>query len=392
MARWVGGTPNQEAAEPEWHGVRMDRLALKRGQKAKLVVVLREAGPGGDDDITKIVHHVGKLKDAGLIKDERLARRLTLPRVSTTLVILLSLVLVLSQLSRPPGRSIACASGELRVEGSSVLMSTMRAIADEYAKVCGDDVRITTQANGSLSGVRGALESDPARPDGLIALSDGKSNYHDRLHGEKLAIVVYYVVVNSGVGLTALTLDDLRKINKGTWTDWKQIRPEGPSLPIRFVGRGQASGTRHLFEERVLGTGENVLSSDECLEKERNRRAPVIRCERDNNAEVLDKISTIPGAIGYADAASVADARRAGSITALTLDGKAFDASTAVEAGYPFWTVEYLYTGSRPPAGSLTASFLQFVRTHSLARVRLTEAGFRPCAGTEGPVELCALR
>ncbi|MEV4177364.1 substrate-binding domain-containing protein [Nonomuraea sp. NPDC049709] len=392
MARWVGGAQNQEVAEPNWHGVRLDRLTLKRGQKAKLVVVLREAGPGGVDDITKVVEHAGKLKDAGLIQDESKARRLTLPRVSATLVVLLTLVLVLSQLARPVDSSVACATGELSVEGSSVLMSTMQAVAAEYTRVCGDDTKIATRATGSLSGVRGLLNADAARADGRIALSDGKSRYHDRLYGERLAIVVYFVVVNSEVGLTTLGVEDLQKINSGAWTDWRQVRGEGPSLPIRIVGRGQDSGTRQLFEERVLGTGENVLSSEECLEKDRNPDAPVIRCERDDNAEVLEKISTIPGAIGYADAASVAEARRAGSITALTLDGKAFDAATAVESGYPFWTVEYLYLRARPRPGSAAANFLEFVRGHSLARVRLTESGFRPCTGAEGPVELCHLR
>ncbi|NUP02166.1 MAG: hypothetical protein HOW71_10450 [Nonomuraea sp.] len=394
LARWIGSAQGAEVPEPAWHGVRLDGLRLRRGQMAKLVVVLREDGPG-HGEITKVVERAGKLRDAGMIKDEGKTRRLTLPRVSIALVVALSSLLVLDRLSEPRDTSVACAAGELRVEGSSVLMPAIRAIAAEYTELCGGGPRITTVPSGSLSGVRALLESGataPAAPDAFVALSDGKSHYHDRLHGEKLAVVRYSVVVNSGVGLTTLSLADLRKIYDGGYTDWRQLRADAPPLPIRIIGRGQDSGTRQLFEQRVLRGGENVLSSDECLTKDRNRDAPVIRCERDDNAEIIEKISTIPGAIGYADELSTREARRNGAITELTLDGKAFDASTAGGSGYPFWTVEYLYTRRAPAPGSPAAAFLRFVRTHELARVRLAEAEFKPCVTPEGLLDLCDLR
>ncbi|MGP3957875.1 PstS family phosphate ABC transporter substrate-binding protein [Nonomuraea sp. 3N208] len=391
MARWLGASSvqGQDVAEPAWHGVRLDGLRMKRGQKAKLVVVLREPD-SGEGEITKVVGHSGKLKDAGLIQDERENRRVTLPRVTVALVIVLSALLVLSQLSDPRDPTVACASGELRVVGSTVFMPAMRAVADEYEKVCGD-ARILTEATGSIGGVRRVAEAGANA--NLIAVSDGKSKvHHDRLHAEKLAIVTFHVVVNSGVGLATLSVDDLRKINKGDYTDWSRLRDDKTPLPIRIVSRDQDSGTRDLYEQQVLRTGENVLSSNECLDKDRNPSAPVIRCERQDNAEVIHKISTIPGAIGYADAASLAEARKAGTVTALTLDGEAFDPETAAQAGYPFWTVEHLYAKERPGAGSLAASFMDFARSHALAQVRLAEVGFDPCVTKEGLEEACELR
>ncbi|MCW2878888.1 MAG: hypothetical protein JWQ95_2988 [Sphaerisporangium sp.] len=393
LTRWLAPPPGQEVVEPDWHGVRIDGLSLRSGQKAKLVVVLREPG-SSEGDVTKVVRHSGKLKDAGLVKDEGEKRRVTLSRVSGALAVLLTVVLVLSLISRPTDSTVACASGDLRIVGSSVFMSTMRTMADEYRKACGDDARITTEGNGSIEGVRSVIDSDPAVSGGLIALSDGKSDDPGApLQAYKIAIVVFHVVVNSGVGLTTVSLDDLRKIYNGTWTDWSQIRG-GQSLRIRIVGRGQNSGTRQLFEKRVLGPGigESSLSSNFCKEKDRNSAAPVIRCERDDNPEIVNLISTIPGAIGYADELSIAEARRANSITALTLDGKAFDVSTAARSGYPFWTVEYLYFKGRLEPGSLRASFVTFVREHSRAQARLSESGFEPCATSQAIRELCALR
>ncbi|WP_248960322.1 PstS family phosphate ABC transporter substrate-binding protein [Sphaerisporangium perillae] len=393
LTRWLAPQTGQDVVEPAWQGVRIDGLSLKKGQKAKLVVVLREPGVG-EGEITKLVRHSGKLKDAGLIKDEKEKRRLTLPRVSGGLAGVLTVVLVLSLMSRPTDATVVCASGDLRVEGSSVFLPAIRAIAEEYRKACGDGARITTEPNGSLEGVRSVAESDPAEAAGLIALSDGRSDdAGSGLQAYKIAVVVYHVVVNSRVELTTLSIEDLRKINDGRYTDWNQVPGGGKaSLPIRIVGRGQNSGTRQLFERRVLGAGESLLSSNSCLEKDRNAAAPVIRCERDDNAEIVQKISTIPGAIGYADALSIAEARRANSVTALTLDGKAFDPSTADRSGYPFWTVEYLYFKGDLEPGSLRASFIEFVRRHARAQARLNESGFEPCTTSQTVRELCDLR
>jgi phosphate transport system substrate-binding protein len=396
---WQGGPPiEQQSAkpdvrEPQWHGVRMAGLSLKRGQKAKLVVVLSEPD-SGKNELTKTVQLNGRLKEAGLIEDERETRLITLPRASGALAILLTVLLVLGLVFDPGPRdtTVLCSAGDLRIEGSSVFMPTMTTLADEYVKACGHNTRIVKDPNGSIAGVRHVFESDATQSGGLIALSDDQSSDHKNLYSEPIAIVVYHVVVNSSVGITTLSIEDLRKIHNGTYTDWSQITGDRDRLPIRIIGRGQDSGTRQLFERKVLDTGEGELSSNNCLDKERNPQAPIIRCERESNTEIVQKVSTIPGAISYADAPSIAQARRTNVLTALTLDGKAFDTSTAVESGYPFWTVEYLYTKRSPEPGSLTAKFIDFVHTHELARAHLAENGFRPCTTPDGPLDLCTLR
>jgi ABC-type phosphate transport system substrate-binding protein len=58
----------------------------------------------------------------------------------------------------------------------------------------------------------------------------------------------------------------------------------------------------------------------------------IVRCERSDNADVVAKISQTLGAIGYADAASIADARRNNLVTALIIDNKVFDTNTVVRA------------------------------------------------------------
>ncbi|NUS63680.1 MAG: hypothetical protein HOQ46_08525 [Saccharothrix sp.] len=392
VARWGGlVVPADPPGEPVWHGVRLEKLVLRRKQKFKLLVVLREPDGNRDGELGKDVKVVGSLGGTGIVHDERPKRLITLARLTGGLAALLAAVLVLV-LAWPPGSTdatVACASGKVRVEGSSVFMPTMAAIADQYERAC-PGAEITTTATGSIQGVR-EVAGGVGGQEGVVALSDGKQEVQG-VFAQQLAIVVYHVVVHGSVGLDTITVEQLRGIYAGVYTDWSQLRGGSP-LPIRIVGRGGESGTRELFERRVLGASESALSSNDCRVKDRAPDAPVIRCERDENADVVREIGAVEGAIGYADAPSVAEARKTNALTALSLDGKVFDAAAGVEAGYPFWTVEYLYTRSEPAAGSLVGRFMAYVREHDGARVRMKDAGYLPCLTADGvPLDLCNLR
>ncbi len=390
LSRWVGATPSPKTeVEQQWHGVRVDDLALRRKQKFKLVVILREPDDSG---VTKVIEASGKLKDNGLLKDEKRERLVTLPRVTGALAVLLTVFLVLSLVfvPQPVDATVACASGDLRVEGSSVFMPTMEAIAEDYLRVCaGRGAKVTTVATGSVEGVRAVTSLAPDDV-GFLALADGKQRTDGAApHSEQVGIVVFHVIVNASVGLDTVTTAQLRSIYDGTTTDWNQVRG-GESLPIRIVGRGGESGSRELFEQKVLGTGEGELSSNGCRTKDRDPRAATIRCERGSNPDVAREVGRTEGAIGYADAPSVAQARKDNPLTALTVDGKAFDPAVGVESGYPFWTVEYLYARAKPGAGTPAANFVDYVLRHDSARARLTDAGYLPCTTSEGaPLELC---
>ncbi|MFC6092934.1 PstS family phosphate ABC transporter substrate-binding protein [Saccharothrix lopnurensis] len=389
VAKW-GRLPvtAEVPGEPVWHGVRLEKLSLGRKEKFKLLVVLREPDGNPDGELGKEVEVVGDLGGAGIVHDERPERLVTLPRLTGGLATVLAAVLVLV-LAWPPSStdaSVACGSGTLRVEGSSVFMPTVRTIADRYQRAC-PDARVVTRATGSIQGVREVAGGDAD----LVVLSDGRQDVPG-VHAQQLAIVVYHVVVHASVGVDAISLEQLRGVYSGAYTDWSQLRGGDP-LPIRVVGRGGESGTRELFERRVLGASESALSSNDCRVKDRAPDAPVIRCERDDNADVVREIGAVEGAIGYADAPSVAEARKTDRLTALSLDGKVFDAAAGVEAGYPFWTVEYLYTRTEPAPGSAAARFITYVRQHEAPRLHLKDAGYLPCHTPDNlPLPLCTHR
>jgi len=77
-------------------------------------------------------------------------------------------------------------------------------------------------------------------------------------------------------------------------------------------------------------------------------------------------------------------------VTALTVDSKAFDVNTVIESGYPFWTVEYLYSLGLAASDTLQARFVDYLRKNDVARVRLNGSGYIPCNTADGaPLELC---
>lgn len=397
MGRFVGGTgtlPARDPSEPTWHGVRMDRLSLRRRQKFKLVVVLREPEGGGGaraGETTKDYGYGGKLRENGLIKRESEDRHLTLQQITGGLAALLTVLLVLALVfaPTPTDPSLRCGTGSLRVVGSSVFAPTMRALAEDYMNRC-REARLTAESTGSITGVREVAALDPDQAGGVVAMADGKQPIaQNGMYAQQLAVVVYDVVVNKSAGVTALSTDRLQGIFDGTYTDWSQLRG-GAHLPIRIVSRGSNSGTRELFERNVLHGPEGELTSNTCLGPDRDPNAKVIRCERDSNPELIRTITETEGTIGYADAASVAVARRTGNVSAVVIDGQVFDSATGVDSGYTFWTVEYLYSRTRPADGTLVASFLDYLHRHDRARVLLKEAGYLPCTTSDGtPLELC---
>ncbi|WP_010305857.1 PstS family phosphate ABC transporter substrate-binding protein [Saccharopolyspora spinosa] len=391
LANWVAAQPTA-AIEigPQWHGVRLSELSLQRGQKFKLVVVLREPDDESattDDSTSKEIGFAGRIAN-GRIKDEKQQRGVAWPLAVTGIGALLTVALVTTLITGifRQDSDVVCATGSLRIEGSSAFAPIMSNVATAYSQACGG-ADVIAQPTGSLDGVR-AL-SAPGSQNDLAVLSDGPAlEPSPDLVAQPLALVVYGVVVNDSAGIDRLTTEQLHGIFAGRFRDWNQLR-DGASLPIRIVGRGQESGTRQVFETRVLQGSEGLLSSDSCEAPERMPQAQTTRCERSSTAQVVDEIATTPGAIGYTDtpAANIAVAQGK-PVKIAQLDGRYPDISSAHQ-GYRFWTIEYLYTKGFPANDSVLKHFIDYLRSDT-ARAELRDAGYTPCIERTGlPHPLC---
>jgi ABC-type phosphate transport system substrate-binding protein len=225
------------------------------------------------------------------------------------------------------------------------------------------------------------------RPTSQIAMSDGPApKGYPALVGHPVAVVVFAVVANKDADVYNLTLPQLRGIFSGAITNWRQVG--GADLPVRIVARAPGSGTRATFDAKVLGHAEPAFSSYDCSSKDAVPASPVIKCEVADTGTLLQRVNSVPGAIGYAQ---VADAAAYANVESVKLGGSDPDIGSVQEGAYPFWTVEYLYTYGAPAAGSLTQKFLTYMGSFA-ARDLVRQEGYTPCVDSTNNLmsTLCA--
>lgn len=200
----------------------------------------------------------------------------------------------------------------------------------------------------------------------------------------RVALVVFALVVNDDVTLRNLTTAGVRRLYRGEITDWKQLG--GPDLPVRLVSGDANSGTRQVFQRRVLGRGEIANSSVDCVHKD-DPTARVIRCELDSTDQVLSEVARLTGAVGYAEL-NVAQGATGLHILSLDADAPSVEAIERGVSPYPYREIEYAYTYRRPAADSLTSSFLSYVVKGNGEDV-IRSYGHVPCYTPVG-MKLCA--
>jgi ABC-type phosphate transport system substrate-binding protein len=365
--------------------LRIPRVPLNRGDHYKLLVLLS----GGD--VGREIRLIGGIRE-GEVHPNRSAtpddkpplfsRAARLITIMLTVSVLTLATIVVARDDHPA--PIGCEQGRLTVTGSTAFAPVVRELAKEYEHKCpGSD--ITVDARGSSAGVNALATGSRS----LVAFSDGPAvGGSRRLSGRRVALSVFTLVVNDGIRLPArgLSVRDVRRIYRGEVTRWKQLDASLPDLPIVLVSRNADSGTRQIFQRRVLGTWERVPSTSlDCVRKD-DRSAPVMRCELDSTEQVLDKVAELPGALGYTEL-TLATGHR--SLRPVPLDGAAPSVAD-IEYGrsnYPYRGVEYAYTYDHPPAGSLAAAFLSYVAEGTSENVIRTH-GHLPCAAA-GAVRLC---
>jgi phosphate transport system substrate-binding protein len=123
-------------------------------------------------------------------------------------------------------------------------------------------------------------------------------------------------------------------------------------------------------------SSEPGFSSYNCVDKNAVRAATVIRCEAADTATLLQRVNTIPGAIGYAQ---ISDAGAYANVERVKIGGWDPDIGAVERGAYPFWTVEYLYTYGEPARGTLAASFLDYFRSDTAKDILRSQA-YTPCA------------
>ncbi|MFF8409817.1 PstS family phosphate ABC transporter substrate-binding protein [Streptomyces omiyaensis] len=388
-AGWNGVRDDLDAAPRlgrSGNAVLVPRVALDTGQYFKLLVQL--SGPVADRDIK--LHGTlagGSIRRNRSTTPDDQAGRFS-PTARTVTVVLTACVVALAAIivrerTPPP---IGCARGSLTVTGSTAFAPVVREAAKAYGKDC-PGATVTVDADGSTSGVRELAETG-ARTKGspaVVALSDGRGPDSDpRLRAHAVAVSLFTLVVHDSVPVRSLTLEQVRALHRGDVTRWNRLEGPGlpadlPDLPVLLVSRDADSGTREVFQRRVLGRNEAAQSSRDCATVD-DPEAKAVRCELDSTAQVLSAVGRLPGALGYAEIGAVAPAK---GLHRVDLDGRGPVLEELGTSPYPYREIEYAYTWGDPPADSLTASFLAYLsrgRGQDVVRAR----GHLPCSTPKG--------
>jgi ABC-type phosphate transport system substrate-binding protein len=380
VARWV------EAYDALRHITPPDDLARARAEGAELQRRLTAA----QDELERLRQALAK---PATIPRTGLRRRWVWLAASTVLVLTLGVVTGRASVRGTP--QAACFTGTLHVIGSTAFERTADVLRQGYESLC-RKAHIEVSSTGSNEGIRALTAGNAAS---TIAMHDGHlrpDSDEVRLRGFQgypIALIAYAVIVNKDTDVSDLSVQDLRSIySEGHGpTDWKQLRGGG-SVPIRLVSRTEGSGTRTIFEERVLKGPEPELSSGDCMRKDAIRAAArTIRCERSTQGQVLDMVNQVPGAIGYAELHLASDTRRYPGLRILTLDGLRAEVSPAA-GQYPFIAPEVFYTYGFPANHSPVSAFLTFL-TGTRARKLLQQTGSPQCITPSAPLAaLCQAR
>ncbi|MFF7180075.1 substrate-binding domain-containing protein [Streptomyces sp. NPDC008121] len=372
-------------AEPrlrkEGNAVLMPKVSLGRKQYFKLLVLLSGRVDLDEIELTGTLRETDIHRNHSRSVDDRTptfspaARNIAL--VLAACVVTLATIIVRNE-TPPP---IGCARGTLTVTGSTAFAPVVREVAKEYEKDC-EGATVLVDAHGSTAGIRELAAAGAAsgkRSPAVVALSDGRGpGGYPQLRENRVAVSLFTLVVHDGTAVDNLSIEDVRRLYRGEITDWSRL-DGGSSRRVLLVSRDANSGTREVFQRRVLGRNEPANSSRDCATSD-DPEAKVLRCELDSTEQVLATVARLPGAIGYTELRA-SDGRK--GLHRVAIDGRVPDVEEIGASTYPYREIEYAYTWGQPAADSLTSSFLAYLSRGGGQDV-VRAHGHLPCATPQG--------
>lgn len=251
---------------------------------------------------------------------------------------------------------VGCASwidrGEsITAVGSSALQPLVETVAELYqAENPGKFVNVQGGGSGTgLSQVQvGAVEIGNSD----LFAEERSGIDASLLVDHRVAAVGITPIVNKGIGVDNISLEDLKKIFLGEITNWQEVG--GIDQPVVLLNRASGSGTRGTFEKWVL-------------DGEISKQAQ----EQDSSGMVRQIVGDTPGAISYVAFSYVTE-----DVTPLSIDGVEPTEENVTTNDWVIWSYEHMYTRGEPE--SLTKEFLDFVLSDEIQNTIVGELGYIP--------------
>ncbi|MDB1678548.1 MULTISPECIES: phosphate ABC transporter substrate-binding protein PstS [Enterococcus] len=240
--------------------------------------------------------------------------------------------------------------------GSSALQPLVETVAESYQTEKPGKF-INVQGGGSGTGLS-QVQSGAVDIGNSDLFAEEKSGIDaSALVDHRVAVVGITPIVNKGVGVKDISMENLRKIFTGEITNWKEVG--GKDQPVVILNRASGSGTRSTFEKWVLD-GETAIRAQ----------------EQDSSGMVRQIVADTPGAISYVAFSYVTD-----DVATLSIDGVAPKDENVTTNKWTIWAYEHMYTKSQPK--ELTKEFLEYILSDDVQNNIVGELGYIPVSKME---------
>lgn len=198
----------------------------------------------------------------------------------TTTVAGAGILVVLLMMAGCLGNDQTAAPERITVTGSTTVLPIAEQ-AREAFEAQDASAEIMVSGGGSSVGVKAAGEGTADIGMSSRDLKSAETTSYPDLVKHHIADDAILLIVNPANSVESLTLDEVRGIYNGTYTNWNQVG--GSDRQIVVVGRDSASGTREFFSEFVMDEEDFVGTQEEF----------------NSNGGIQQKVSQTPGAFGY---------------------------------------------------------------------------------------------
>ncbi|MCP8310128.1 MAG: phosphate ABC transporter substrate-binding protein [Candidatus Methylarchaceae archaeon HK01M] len=246
-------------------------------------------------------------------------------------IVIVAISLIALQFARPVG-------GELKIAGSTTVLPITQECARLYMeKVC-PCTRISVSGGGSGTGIQlvgdGLIDIGAASRD----LKPSELDQWPDLQPVAIGKDSVAIIVHPSNPIDDLTLEQIAQIFAGDITNWSNVG--GEDAPINLITREEGSGTRGIFEEKVMESFGKEIAG-EALVKTSNGEVRAIVATDDNSMAYLS--------LGYVD----------GTLKAISIGGIEATIENVLSEDYPIIRTLWLITKGTP--NTLAQSFIDFV-------------------------------